>query len=430
MNIWLMQTGEPLPIRNGIRKMRTAVLADNLLERGHKVLWWASTFEHQQKVMLSKKDRSFDILERYTIRVLRGCRYQKNVSIARYIDHQIVALKFRMQSKKFPRPDVIVASMPDHLLAYEAARYARKNRIPFIVDIRDLWPDIFLDRFRSMGLYGVGKIALALDFARLTFLLKNADSLVAVSKGYLKWGLDKIGRLESSFDKVFYIGYKNSSARNQVNEDESLGVHDWLRGREEQKIFLFIGTFGVSYELELIVEAANRFEKSSRSDICFVLAGTGEKSDLISQKAAELQNVVLPGWIGESEINVLLKSAYVGLVPCRSIENTMPNKPFEYLSAGLPIINSLEGEMAELVDQHRLGFNYLPGDLDGLCHCVERLAADAKLHDEMSKNALEFFKKYGDADKIYDEYARHIERIGEKGLTQRRKDAKVKKVYD
>jgi len=51
-----------------------------------------------------------------------------------------------------------------------------------IVDIRDLWPDIFLDRFKSMGVYGVGKIALALDFARLTFLLKNADSLVAVSE--------------------------------------------------------------------------------------------------------------------------------------------------------------------------------------------------------------------------------------------------------
>jgi len=49
MNIWLMQTGEPLPIRNGIRKMRTAVLADKLLERGHKILWWASAFEHQQK---------------------------------------------------------------------------------------------------------------------------------------------------------------------------------------------------------------------------------------------------------------------------------------------------------------------------------------------------------------------------------------------
>lgn len=265
-----------------------------------------------------------------------------------------------------------------------------------------------------MGLYGVGKIALALDFARLTFLLKNADSLVAVSKGYLKWGLKKIGRPESPFDKVFYLGYKNSNAINPVNEDESSGIPDWLKGIEDQKVFVFIGTFGVSYELELILEAAKRFSKSGRTDICFVLAGTGENFDLINKKAAGLQNVVLPGWIGEKEINALLKMGFAGLLSyVKDAPQGLPNKPFEYLSAGLPLINSLEGEMAELVDSHGFDLNYLPGDLEGLCKCIECLAADADLHDKMSKNALDFFQKYGDADEIYDEYAEHIERLVE-----------------
>ena len=419
MNIWLVQTGEPLPIRSGVRKMRTAILADKLLERGHSVFWWASAFEHQRKVMLSSSDRSFDVSKRYTIRVLSGCRYRKNISIARYINYQIVALKFRIQSKKFPKPDVIVASMPDHLLAYEAARYARKNRIPFLVDIRDLWPDIFLDRFRHMGLCGVGRLVLALDFARLYFLLKNADALVAMSKGILQWGLDKIGRPQGPFDKVFYLGYK-------VYPDKAIGLNEgseipaWLKGRENKKLFIFIGTFGISYELDLILEAARRFDKLSKIDICFVLAGTGEKFDMISKKASGLKNVILPGWIGEREIQVLLNGAHVGLVPCRSVENAIPNKPFEYLSAGLPLISSLEGEMAELADQHGFGLNYLPGDLDGLCQCIERLLSDSVLHDKMSQNAVEFFEKYGDADRIYDEYAEFVERVGEKGLTQRR----------
>lgn len=409
MNIWLFQTGEPLPIKKDVRKMRTAILADKLLERGHKVLWWASAFEHQQKRLIFERDKTFSVSPGFKIRALHGCGYHKNVSLGRYINYQIVALKFRSQSNKFPKPDVMVVSMPDHLLAYEAACYAKNNNIPFIVDIRDLWPDIFLDRFKSMGLYCAGKMALALDFARLTFLLKNADSLVAVSKGYLNWGLNKIGRPESSFDNVFYLGYKNSNARNQVNENKSLDAPDWLKGREEQKVFVFIGTFGVSYELELILEAARCFEKSGRTDICFVLAGTGEKSDLISKKVEGLKNVVLPGWIGEKEINALLQMGFAGLVPCRSVENTMPNKPFEYLSSGLPIVNSLEGEMAELIDQHGFGMNYLPGDLDGLSLCIERLADDADLHDEMSKNALDFFEKYGNADKIYDGYSEFIE---------------------
>ena len=64
MNIWLMQTGEPLPLKNGVRKMRTAVLGDKLLERGHRVLWWASAFEHQQKRLVSEKDKTFSISQR------------------------------------------------------------------------------------------------------------------------------------------------------------------------------------------------------------------------------------------------------------------------------------------------------------------------------------------------------------------------------
>lgn len=413
MNIWLIQIGELLPLESNVRKLRTAILADTLVARGHSVRWWASAFEHQRKVMRFAKDQEVSLSDRFALQVIKGCGYRRNVSLARYIDHQIVALKFRTQSAKIPKPDVIVAAMPDHILAYEAARYARKNGVPFVVDIRDLWPDIFLSRCKNTGLYGLGRVALALDFARLTFLLKNADSLVSVSKGYLQWGLDKIGRTVSSFDKVFYLGYKAYS-RKAAGSNGSSDIPAWLRGREELKIFLFIGTFGVFYELELILDAAKRFEKSGKTDICFVLAGTGEKFDQISRKAAELQNVVLPGWIGKNEIDALFGRAFAGLLSyVKDAPQGLPNKPFEYLSAGLPLISSLEGEMAELIDQHGFGLNYLPGDLDGLCLCIERLASDPALHGEMSRNASQFFNKYGDADKIYSEYATHIEKIVE-----------------
>ena len=415
MKIWLIQTGEPLPIQNGVRKMRIALLADKLLERGHSVFWWTSAFEHQQKILVSKKDRNFDISERYTIRVLRGCRYRKNISLARYLNYQIMALKFRIQSKNYPKPDAIIVSMPDHLLAYEAARYARKNSIPFLVDIRDLWPDIFLDRFKKVGMYWLGKIVFARDFALLASLLKNADALTAMSKGILQWGLDKVVRSQGPFDKVFYLGYKkNDSGDLAGTHQNSSSFPNWLKGREDQKVFVFIGTFGVSYELELILQAAKRFEKSGRTDICFVLAGTGEKFDIIRKMASGLHNVVLPGWIGETEIQTLLKMGYAGLVSCKSVNNAMPNKPFEYLSTGLPLISSLEGEMAELIDEHGFGLNYLPSDLEGLCRCIDRLTADTKLHNEMSSNALDFFERYGDADKIYAEYVKHIERLVER----------------
>jgi hypothetical protein len=49
MNIWLVQTGELLPLDEGVKKMRIALLADILVERGHNVFWWASAFDHFTK---------------------------------------------------------------------------------------------------------------------------------------------------------------------------------------------------------------------------------------------------------------------------------------------------------------------------------------------------------------------------------------------
>jgi len=162
------------------------------------------------------------------------------------------------------------------------------------------------------------------------------------------------------------------------------------------------------------LEAAQSFSQLGRTDICFVLAGTGEKFDLIGEKASGLKNLVLPGWIGQKEIGALLMRGYAGLLSyIKDAPQGLPNKPFEYLSAGLPLISSLEGEMAELIDRHKIGLNYLPGDLEGLCHCMERLLDNPDLRKEMSQNALRFFEEHGDSDKIYDEYAGHIERLVE-----------------
>lgn len=69
--------------------------------------------------------------------------------------------------------------------------------------------------------------------------------------------------------------------------------------------------------------------------------------------------------------------------------------------------------MANLIETHRIGLNYGPGDLTGLCLCIEKILDNPDLRDEMSSNALRFFKEYGDADKIYGDYVEHVEGLVE-----------------
>src|SRR5574341_243598 len=142
MNVWLIQIGETLPLVSNIRKLRTALLADKLITKGHSVLWWASAFDHLQKKWISKQETEVKISNNFTIKLLKGIGYKRNVSIRRFIDHRIIAKRFRELVSAESRPDIIVASLPSHDLAYEAVMYANKNNIPIIVDIRDPWPDI------------------------------------------------------------------------------------------------------------------------------------------------------------------------------------------------------------------------------------------------------------------------------------------------
>jgi glycosyltransferase involved in cell wall biosynthesis len=417
MKVWLFEIGDLLPLKPGIRKMRTGLLADQLMARGHKVRWWASAFEHQRKVMLFQHDQEIALSPLLTLQVLRGCGYSRNFSLPRYIDHRIIAAKFRKTAPKLEPPDVVVAALPCYHLAFEAVRFGRRRNIPVLVDVRDTWPDIFLTRIRSPFLKKMGQMALGPDFQRVRWLLREAQGLVAVSDTYLDWALKKAGRPAGEWDRVFYLGYQAVSSNSRP--PQSSNPPAWLKGHATRMLILFLGTFGLSYDLSLILAAAGRLQAAGREDVHFILAGTGEQEDLVHRESAGLANVSLPGWIDGEEITALLQLGYLGLMTYSpTAPQSLPYKPFEYLSAGLPLVSSLGGEMAEIINHFGLGLNYPAGELDGLCRSIETLLDNSSLRDKMSVNALAFFKEYGDADKIYTEYAKHLENLaiaGKKG---------------
>ena len=146
MNCWLITVGEPLPVVDpgNPRLLRTGALARTLVQGGHRVLWWTSTFDHYRKVQRAPEDRSFD-WEGGTVRMLRSVGYRANVSVRRFIEHAGVARKFAREAAAMERPDVILASLPTIELAREAVAYGRAHGVPVLLDLRDLWPDLLID---------------------------------------------------------------------------------------------------------------------------------------------------------------------------------------------------------------------------------------------------------------------------------------------
>jgi glycosyltransferase involved in cell wall biosynthesis len=388
--------------------MRSGFLAEELAARGHQVTWWASAFDHMSKTMLFPDDAEVRITGNLVVRALRGRAYSRNVSWRRYRDHAIIAAKFRRLAPLEPRPDLIVASTPDHQLAYEAVRFARQQRVPVVVDVRDQWPDLFLDvvprPFRPAL-----RIALARDFRMVRSTLRDADAIVSMMSQLLEWSLERAGRPANWRDRVFYLGAKAASPA--MTDSVSKELAALLRQLAGRFVLVFVGTFGRYYAPTIIARAARRLQASGAADVRFVIAGDGPYRDEVRAAADGLDNVVLTGWLNEAEIGALLGIASAGIIPCSEDIDTFPNKAFAYLSAGLPLIASVSGDLRRLLGDTGVGLHYPPNDVEALAGCIVRLAENDQLRRHLAGCAKTLFDTTLNSAAVYSSFADHLERI-------------------
>lgn len=408
MKIWLVKDGEYLPIQEGGRMMRTWMLAEALLEQGHSVLWWSSTFSHQWKKLLAEQSMDVKITDDFNLKMIYAGAYTGNLSVARLTHHRRLAREFTRQAEVMEKPDIIVCSYPIIDLADRVIKYANENEVPIILDVRDLWPSIF-PSLSSKKMKPFAYVYSKLKMFKTRKVLRGADRLVAVSEGFLGWALENSNRENETCHKVFLIGYPGKKLVDRSAIDEDVKFVEMIRSLEGKKVFTFIGSFGCSYELGLIPKVAEKIVREGRDDIQIVLAGDGDQAQAISKTADKLPNITLTGWIDRTEIDDLLEITYIGLSPIiDSFDGRVPNKPFEYFAHGLPVLSSLNGEMARLISKDNLGFSYKCGDADRLARLMMDLADNEELRNRLSKNVRRAYKEKFVAEPIYKKYAMYV----------------------
>lgn len=407
LDIWLITVGEPLPgFSAGDRPWRSGYLARLLAARGHEVTWWASSFDHFRREQLIARSGRVGAGQNLSIRFLRGPAYRRNVSLARQINHWIIAREFGRLAETCSRPNVILCSFPTIELSREAVRYGRARAVPTFLDIRDLWPDEMLARFPPV-MRGVGRRLLAPLYAGAREAMTGATGLLAISETFLKWGLVQAGRERTVLDRVFPLAYTGALDAAQVTDTARRTVMG--RGVDPtKKIFWFAGTFVGNIDLGTVIEAARGLR--DRNDVQFVLSGAGERERTWRRQAEGLGNVVFTGWMGREELAYLASIARAGLGAYRRGANmSLPNKVFEYMSAELPVLLSLEGETLSLVRQNETGLAYPAGDAGALAALIRRLADDVGLRETLSRNAGRLYRERFSPQVIYNQYADALE---------------------
>lgn len=407
LKVWIVQTGEPLIVRGDERKMRSNLLAEELAGRGHEVVLWVSGFDHNAKRWAARSEG--ELLSRKNMRtiVLKGTGYSRNVSLSRFVDHRLVAWRFRGRARRVEKPDVIVASLPPHDLAYQCVRYAKDNAVPVIVDVRDPWPDILLERMSGWRRRAAGVLLLK-DFRMARESIAGATGVVAVSNAFLDWCMRLADRTPSKEDRVLYLGYHRPRPAARPGK-RIAGVLEEVGRR---KVITYVGAFSTYHDPSPVLDCAAMLAERE-DDIAFVLAGDGQLRARSIQRAAGRPNVFFPGWLNGEEIDALLANSYLGVCPTTKCTEIFPNKAFMYLSMGLPVVSSFQGDLKRLIQDERVGCYCEPGNAHALARAVSRLVDDSALYEEMSANAAELFEARFTEERIYPEFATHVEGLCE-----------------
>lgn len=403
MKFWIVSVGEPLPIDGASTRLRRmGNLAQFSSKQNVEVEWFSVSFNHYKKTQRCKGDADFQINDKFILHIVDSVPYKRNVSVARIRHHKQAGKSIYTRMKACEKPDVIIASMEPLEVSKAAVVYAREHNIPCIVDVRDLWPEIYYDVIPRQ-LHWVLNFYVKSCAKTLNYTMSNCDSIVGLSNGFLNYGLKYAKREKTANDAVYPIAYPNNDY--SVYKDKLQEYWGGYGIKETDFLVIFLGNFGDQFEFDEIIEASKHFE--SVQNIKFVLCGNGKHEEEI--KKAVGSNVVVPGWIEKEQIFSLMANASMGIAPYINSMNyrlNTPNKFGEYLSAGLPIAVSVPGEMEALLSQHECGSAYR--NTKELIELIEKYYYNDELLSLHSSNARALYESLFNAENSNQKFLNHI----------------------
>lgn len=418
MRIWLLTIGEPVPIseRGEDRLLRTGYFANLLANYGHDVVWWTSTFDHFRKQHLFSRDKSILLRNGLRINLLHGRGYFRNLSPSRLLDHRQIASRFSKFVRKQSPPDIIVSALPTIELSLAAVIYGKKHHVPVVLDMRDMWPDIFLDSVPDL-LRPIARIMVRPLLRSARKACSEATAITGITDAFVEWGIRRGDRKRSSLDVAFPMGYISRDPQlHLINKAEQYWDKIGLSNESSTFAICYIGTVARWADIATVLNTARRLRNTSREFIFFV-CGTGDRLEYYKNLASSDPNVIFTGWVDAAQIYVLMRRAKIGLDPLPDRYDflaTINNKAIEYLSAGLPVLSSPNrGVLSDFLKKYRCGMSYPHGNSEALEGLIMKLYENRKERQSMSQTASLVFNKMFTAEKVYYEMMEHLITIAE-----------------
>ncbi len=304
------------------------------------------------------------------------------------------------------RPDAVIATSPQLLVGLSGWWLARAKRVPFVLEVRDLWPE-------SLAAVGMGREGSALHRALATiacFLYRESDHIVVVTPAFK----------EHLIDCWKVPAEKISIVQNGVESDVFQPAAPSVVLREELEaagkfLMCYIGTMGMAHGLDTILQSATQISHSN-SQVVFALVGEGAEKRRIADKVRSmgLANVRIVDQQPREKIPAYICASDACLVLLRDtplFKTVIPTKMLEYMACGRPIILGVDGQARKIMEEANAGIFVPPEDASALTEAIIRLANDAKLRDALGDNGRRHILAHFSRQKTADEYLDLLSRI-------------------
>jgi glycosyltransferase involved in cell wall biosynthesis len=408
VRVWLVKIGEG---GRGGRPYRIDMLAESLRSRGHDVLLWTSNFDHIEKRHLFDCGVSRNIAERFDAIYMHSPGYKRNVSLQRLWDHRCIAHRFReLMRKEAQKPDVVLCCLPTLGLCKAAVEYGKASSIPVVIDVRDLWPDVFLTVAPQWGRAFAQSVMQPLSDST-DAILAGAAGITAVSEEYLQWGIRRAGRASGTNDAVFPLSFTPPNTegvdgriiRRQLSD---MGVD------LSKRLCVFAGTLGSTYDIETVLACSAVLAREPRyADVRVVFCGDGDKRRLLTDRNRPM-NAVYTGWLSQPQLHYLMSRTRLGFLSyTRSALQSLPNKVYEYMASGVAIVSSLEREAKCLIETRECGLSYRAEDLQSMTNSVMTLLDDDARCRRYGENGRRTFEREFRAEVVYSRMSGHLEKV-------------------
>jgi glycosyltransferase involved in cell wall biosynthesis len=383
-------------------------IAQYLKSRGHRVTIIASSISYLTgKSQEEPPDEAPEPESIDEIKVLRAYTYS---ALHRSFFHRIFSfLSFMISSfflgLKVKDVDLVWGTSPPIFQSLTAWALAGLKRVPFLLEIRDLWPAFAV----AIGVLRQPTLIKASEGLE-RFLYRNADQVVVNSPGFIDHvksaGATNIELVPNGSDAAMFNPQAKGTKFRQTN------------GLGERFIALYAGAHGISNDLGIVLSAA-KFLQDANSDILFVLIGDGKEKQLLRDQAEDfsLDNLLFLPPVPKKGMPDVLAAADVCIAILKPIPlyaTVYPNKVFDYMAAGRPVVLAMEGVIREVVEKAEAGIPVTPGDPNAMVNAVKHLAVHTEERVRMGNNGRETVKAHFNRIDQADKLGRIIEKMVKK----------------